>query len=82
MQIQFQFVAPWGQAASHARRALVLVGLGLLVLHADPARAFGFDDVAALAKLQAQGTYRSVSRKPPAELQALTYDQYLSLIHI
>jgi len=76
MQIQFQFVAPWGQAASHARRALVLVGLGLLVLHADPARAFGFDDVAALAKLQAQGTYRSVSRKPPAELQALTYDQY------
>jgi glucans biosynthesis protein len=52
------------------------VGLVLVVLHADPARAFGFDDVAARAKLQAQGTYQSVSRKPPAELQALTYDQY------
>jgi len=48
----------------------------LSLLHGGPARAFGFDDVAAQAKLQAQATYRSVSHKPPAELQALTYDQY------
>jgi glucans biosynthesis protein len=55
---------------------LAIVGLLLGVLHGGPARAFGFDEVAAQAKLQAQGSYRSVSRKPPAELQALTYDQY------
>jgi periplasmic glucans biosynthesis protein len=76
MQIRFHFVASCRQAASHARRTLAVVGLVLVVLHAGPARAFDFDDVAARAKLQAQATYQSVSRKPPAELQALTYDQY------
>jgi len=76
MQIRFRFTAPYSQAASRARRALAFVSFLLVVLHGDPARAFGFDDVAARAQLQAQGTYRSVSRKPPAELQALNYDQY------
>jgi glucans biosynthesis protein len=76
MPTHFRFVAPYNQAASRARRALAIVGLLLVVFHGEPARAFGFDDVAARAKLQAQGTYRSASRKPPAELQALTYDQY------
>jgi glucans biosynthesis protein len=76
MQTCCRFAAPYSQAACRARRALALVGLLLTVLHGGPAAAFGFDDVAARAKLQAQGTYRSISRKPPAELQALTYDQY------
>jgi glucans biosynthesis protein len=38
--------------------------------------AFDFNDVAARAQSQAQRPYQSGSRKPPAELQALTYDQY------
>jgi glucans biosynthesis protein len=75
MQTRFRFVAPCRQAA-HTRQALALMGLLLVGLHADPARAFGFDDVAARAQQQAREAYRSESRKPPAELQALTYDQY------
>ena len=46
------------------------------ILWADPARAFGFDDVAARAKQQSQSAYESATHKPPAELAALTYDQY------
>jgi glucans biosynthesis protein len=76
MQTHFRFAAPYSQAAPRRRRALAIVSFLLVLLHGDPASAFGFDDVAARAKLLAQGTYRSVSRKPPAELQALTYDQY------
>src|ERR1700722_17549871 len=76
MQTCCRFTVPYSQAACRARRALAVVSLLLAVLHGEPAAAFGFDDVAARAKLQAQGTYRSISRKPPAELQALTYDQY------
>src|SRR5450755_4585163 len=76
MQTRFGFTAPYSYAATHARRPLAFVSLMLVVLHGDPARAFGFDDVAARAELQARGAYRSISRKPPAELQALTYDQY------
>lgn len=76
MQICFRLKVSCTQAACRARRTLACASLLLLVLHGGPARAFSFDDVAAQAKLQAQGTYRSVSRKPPAELQALTYDQY------
>jgi glucans biosynthesis protein len=76
MQTRFHFAAPRNQAPSQARRALAFVGLLLIILHGDPAGAFGFDDVAARARLQAQRAYRSVSRKPPAELQALSYDQY------
>ncbi len=47
----------------------------LAVLRGVPARAFSFDDVAALAKAVAQGTHRSQSPPLPAELQALDYDQ-------
>jgi periplasmic glucans biosynthesis protein len=54
----------------------LLAGLLLVALHVDSAGAFGFDDVAAQAERQARRPYRSESRKPPAELQALTYDQY------
>lgn len=38
--------------------------------------AFGFDEVAALAKAQSQQPHRSGGRKPPPELAALNYDQY------
>ncbi len=43
---------------------------------APPAWAFGFDDVAAQAEKQARKAYQPLNRKPPAELAALTYDQY------
>jgi glucans biosynthesis protein len=76
MQTCFRFRAPYSQAACRPRQALALVSFALLVLHGEPASAFDFNDVATQAKLQAQKTYRSVSHKPPAELQALTYDQY------
>jgi glucans biosynthesis protein len=64
--------------------AVTLAGyrtLGVLVLlfsafHTDAVRAFGFEDVATLARQQAQSAYRSPNRSAPAELQALTYDQY------
>lgn len=49
---------------------------GMLSLTSDPARAFDFDDVAARAESQAQKPYVATTRKPPAELAALTYDQY------
>ncbi|MGH8175270.1 MAG: glucan biosynthesis protein G [Steroidobacter sp.] len=55
---------------------MALVGLLLIGFHGSPVKAFGFDDVAAKASAQAQRPYQSVSRKPPAELQALNYDQY------
>jgi glucans biosynthesis protein len=40
------------------------------------AAAFDFEDVAALALKQARAPYRVPASKQPAELQALTYDQY------
>ena len=76
IQSRSRFTASYSEAVLHARRALTFVGFLLAVLHGDPARAFDFDDVAVRAKLQAQSSYRSVGRKPPAELQALSYDQY------
>ena len=48
----------------------------LVALHAGAVAAFDFDDVAELAQLQARQSYRSSSRKAPAQLQALNYDQY------
>src|SRR5689334_19805243 len=72
------------------QRIIGFVGLCALVLsatlHAQPAqaqmaqaqtaRAWGFEDVAALAEKQARKAYQPANRKPPAELAALTYDQY------
>jgi periplasmic glucans biosynthesis protein len=58
------------------RRTLAFLGLLFLWFHGSPAGAFGFDDLAAQAEAAARKPYRSVSRKPPAELQALSYDQY------
>lgn len=76
MQTRLHLTAPYRQVGSRAWRALVCVSLLLVVLHGGPARAFDFDDLATRAESQAQRPYRSASRKPPAELRALTYDQY------
>ena len=76
MQKPLPFVAPYAHAASRAWRVLAAGTLLLALLHGPPARAFDFNDVAARAQQQAQEAYRSLSRKPPAQLQALTYDQY------
>jgi glucans biosynthesis protein len=53
-----------------------LAGLTLGLAATPPAQSFGFDDIAAQAQLLAQQPHKSVSRSPPAELAALTYDQY------
>src|SRR5262245_59863063 len=50
--------------------------LGFLSLPSAPAPAFGFDDVAAQAARLAKNPYREERFQAPAELQALTYDQY------
>jgi len=76
MQTRLRFTASHNRVFFRAPRALAFVSLLLVALHGTPARAFGFDDVAAQAQQRARGTYRSASRKPPAELEALTYDQY------
>jgi glucans biosynthesis protein len=52
------------------------LALALFVLHSAPAAAFGFEDVAARARSLAAQPYKPISRQPPAELRALTYDQY------
>jgi glucans biosynthesis protein len=43
--------------------------------HPSPARAFGFDEVAAIAEKQARRPFKNTSRTAPAELQALKYDE-------
>ena len=75
--------ATWFESNSHyarpappSRRASSLASLWLLFLCIHPALAFDFDDVAERAQALAQQPYRSVIAKPPAELQALNYDQY------
>ncbi|MET0519668.1 MAG: glucan biosynthesis protein G [Burkholderiaceae bacterium] len=57
-----------------AARLLALAGL--TVLTALPARAFDFEDVAARARQQAQAAYQAPANALPAELKALSYDQY------
>lgn len=76
MHTRFPFAASCRRAASCGWRARALLVFLLVPLLGDPAGAFGFDDVAARAELQAQRPHQSAGRKPIAELQALTYDQY------
>ena len=71
------------QASFRARHMLVAVALmscaalvNVVANVANAAAPFGFDDVAARAATQAKSAYKPVTRKPPAELAALTYDQY------
>lgn len=61
--------------ASRMRRTLAL-SVFLAAVHSAGAGAFSFEDVAERAQLQARQPYRSSNRKAPAQLQALTYDQY------
>lgn len=57
---------------SFARFAFCLA----IALHAGAVGAFNFEDVAERAELQARQPYRDSSRKAPAQLEALSYDQY------
>ena len=57
-------------------QALAFLLLPLLALDQAAAATLGFEDIATRAKQLAQKPYRSATRKPPAELQALNYDQY------
>lgn len=76
MQGRCDFTVLCARAAASARYALVFVGLLVIVTHGVTAQAFDFEDVAARARTLNQRPYRTASRTPPAELQALTYDQY------
>src|SRR5688500_10978802 len=76
MQTRHDFAGDFGRAARGVWQARALSCLLLLVLGADPVRAFDFEDVATRAQQQALRPYKSESRKPPAELLALTYHQY------
>ncbi|HEY0687347.1 MAG TPA: glucan biosynthesis protein G [Steroidobacter sp.] len=48
----------------------------LAALAIGPAYAFEFEDVVRQAEAAAGAPYKSIQRTPPAELQALTYDEY------
>ncbi len=66
-------------STSFARRAALAFfgGAVLAVLFpANPASAFDFDDVAALAQRKARAAYEPPDRAQPAELAALGYDRY------
>lgn len=63
----------YDEATPGARRPWLLL---CFLLCFEPVAAFDFEAVAARAREQAQQPFQSPSRKPPAELQALTYDQY------
>jgi len=76
MQSRFDRPVPCNRPAAHAKYVLGCASILLALFQADAAGALSFDDVAAQAQSQAQRPYRSEARKPPAELQALTYDQY------
>jgi glucans biosynthesis protein len=57
-------------------RMLPLAALLVAALQVGPVHAFEFEDVVRQAELAARAPYNSISRPPPAELQALSYDEY------
>jgi glucans biosynthesis protein len=57
-------------------RMLPLAALLVAALPVGPVHAFGFEDVVRQAELASRAPYNSPVRPPPAELQALSYDQY------
>lgn len=69
-------------SAGHSRgtvrglRMLPLAALLVAALQVGPVHAFGFEDVVRQAESAARAPYKSFDRPPPAELQALSYDQY------
>lgn len=58
------------------RRVAAVASFAFALMQGGSVMAFDFDDVATRAQAQAQKPYRAESRKPPEELQKLTYDQY------
>ncbi|MFL6549870.1 MAG: glucan biosynthesis protein [Povalibacter sp.] len=58
------------------RAAFALLTLLLTSFIPQAVQAFGFEDVASRAQAQARQPYQPTERKPPAALEALTYDQY------
>ena len=66
--------------STFARRAVARTAVFVFLLSvlgaARAAAAFGFDDVAAIARKQARAPYKAPDGKEPAELAALNYDQY------
>ncbi len=75
MPTRLRFLIPSSRAPSRARRAIPFACVLLALLRPVPVGAFGFEDVAALAKSQAEHAYRNDAQAIPPELQALTYDQ-------
>src|ERR1700754_4654266 len=71
-----RFFSTYRQAFIHALCAVAWLSGTLALARPESARAFGFDDVAALAEKQARTPFRNTSRVAPAQLQALDYDQY------
>lgn len=57
-------------------RMLSLAAVLVPGLQVGPVHAFGFEDVVRQAEVAARAPYNSADRPPPAELQALTYDEY------
>lgn len=76
MSISFRRAVDRMPHAGSVALKVAIVGAAVLMLRMTPAAAFNFDDVAARAQSLAQKPYESKARKPPAELAALTYDQY------
>lgn len=76
MQTRHDDAGSGGLAAAGAWRGRVFLWLFLVGFGTQPVAAFDFEEIAARARQQSLRPYRSDSRKPPAELQALTYDQY------
>jgi len=65
-----------GFARAWPPRCLCRVTVWLALAAPLLAHAFGFDDVAARAKAESQAPYRAPAATAPADLKALTYDQY------
>ncbi|HEY5809650.1 MAG TPA: glucan biosynthesis protein, partial [Povalibacter sp.] len=71
------FVSNFSSGASlRPARAVIFASVLLGLICVDRAGAFDFDDVAKQAQGQAQQVYKPETRKPPAELQKLSYDEY------
>jgi periplasmic glucans biosynthesis protein len=62
--------------ARRTARTFLTGGLLALLLSAQAASAFDFDDVAALAWRRARAAYQPPDRAQPPELEALGYDRY------
>jgi periplasmic glucans biosynthesis protein len=76
MQSDPEVTACRSERAPRTALLFAFVILTLCASQGSPAEAFDFNDVAARAEALAKQPYRSQSHKPPAELQALNYDQY------